>query len=180
MKTRSAAWVGTLLAGVTALGVISVPTSMAYLQDGSSAGAVTLTSGTADLTIGAGSGGAPAIAPGAVAQWNASQPATVTNTGSVPLRLGASVVTDGIPGSLGATLQFTVSVANDSCASGASALFSGPASPTSQSISTVMLSPGATQKLCVSYSLPLAAPSHLASSPPTNISIAVNGTQVTS
>lgn len=164
-------WPATPLAGLIALCVAATPGSMAYLQAATSAGAVTLTTGSAGLSLTPGTGGAPAPYAGRVFTANALQADTVTNTGSVPLQLSATATASNTsPGTFGAALSFTVS-------SGGTAMWSGSAASGS-SAAGPMLAPGATAAVHIDYEIPPGTATGALANATTAFTITITGTQV--
>lgn len=168
----------TLLAVVVALAVLAAPGSMAYLQAAAASDGISFESGSASLAITAGSGGSPKVYPGVTMRVNATTADLVTNTGTVPLSLSIDVTASSAsPGSLGASLNFTVSASEDGCATPGQVLWTGVAAA-AQTPPLLVLDAGASRSLCVSYQLPLAAPASAMTSPATSFTLTAIGTQV--
>ena len=180
MTKRSTGWLCALLAGVAAVGIVSVPTSLAFLQSSEQRTGVTLTSGTPDLSITVGSGGAPKVAPTPGFVFiNGAQPDRITNTGDAPLRLSvlptaSTTATDTI----GGWLLLNVSATAGSCLEWDGTLWTGMTTSNTVTPDTVILQPGATLNLCIGYTLQNDAPTSIQNSAPTSFSITVTGTQV--
>lgn len=174
----------TLLAGAVALAVIAAPGSMAYLQTQASTGGVTLTTGTAELEIGPGSGAAPQLVPdGQLRLINSANAATITNSGDVPLALGVSLAaSDTTPSSFGSATLFVVWLSPGACvvptALGPGIWAGRATTPVATSIGT--LAPGAQQQLCLAAGLDVSAPAAAGTSGATTFTVTVTGTQVAS
>ncbi len=153
----------TLLAGLVAAGVIAAPGSMAYLQAQQTSGGVSLATGSAGLAITPGSGADPALAPDGVPHLlNPLSPATITNTGDVPLELRVSLTASNTAaGSFGAATNFVVWLTTGACvvpSSIAPGMWVGTAlAPVTTSLGT--LAPSAQRTLCLAAGLSASAPS---------------------
>ncbi len=171
----------TLLAGLVALGVIAAPGSMAYLQAQQTGSGVALSTGSAELVITPGSGAAPALVPdGALQLLNPAAPATIANTGDVPLALRVSLsASNTAVGSFGAATNFVVWLSSGTCVAPtglAPGIWVGTAgTPSATIIGT--LAPGAQSKLCLAAGLTTSAPNSAQAAGAT-FTITVTGNQV--
>ena len=183
-KRRGGGSIAAILAGLVAVGVLAAPGSLAYLQDQAAADGITLATGSADLTLTAGSGSAPAIGPTGLMQliWPAS-PATVRNSGSVPLSVTVEVASsDATAGGFGAATTFAVWLSDAACVVPSQVvpgMWVGTAlSPAATVIGT--LAPGASSRLCVAAGLPTTAPASAQAGQGGQFTITLTGTQVAS
>ncbi len=143
------------------LAVAVAPGTLSYFQDAGSTSSVGLSSGSAALQIArtADQVVAPVYPGGPAAQVDATTTATVTNTGTVPLAVTASL---SAAGATSATFAGTVviSVLLQSGATCAATppvgAWSGVAGATSTTLATLAV--GATQRVCLWQSLPAGAP----------------------
>lgn len=176
----SAGWLCALLAGVAAIGIVSAPTSMAYLQDSTGRDGVALTSGTTGLVITPGTGGTPKVAPTpGYTLINSVTPDTLSNTGDAPLLLSVvPTATTTVAGSVGAWLQFHISTTTGDCRQQSDALWVGGVASNTVTPATVVLQPGATTNFCIGYLLHNNTPPEVQQSPPTSFTVTVTGTQV--
>lgn len=154
-------WAMTLLAGVIALAALAAPGSMAYLQSSVQAEGLTLTTGSAELAISDGSGGVPILLPNSQLELvNSSQPAQISNDGTVPLDLSVSLTgTETATGTFGATVTiavWTASTGSGCSTSSSETKWTGTVN-TPSSASLGVLDPGDHALLCIAASLPTGA-----------------------
>lgn len=171
--------VGAASAGIV-LAVSATGGTYAYLNSAAAAGGAVLQSGTAALSVSTLSLPTPALYPGRTARGSA----TVTNTGTVALKLRVSGLTFSSAASafssalvVGAGLPSTGSTAAD-CANVFPSTWSGTrAAPAPAPLNTT-LAAGATVVLCVSVTLPAGAPDAARSNTDAAFVVTVDGSQL--
>jgi hypothetical protein len=159
------------LAGFIAVGAIAAPGSLAYFTESTSTGTVSVSTGRAGLAV-----GGPSIAltgalhPGAILTGVSP---SVTNTGSVPLTLDATLSIEG-PAAISDWLDVGVaSIASDAtCSAAGIAEFGrGP-----HSLGTV-LAPDAAAQLCLVVTMAGDAPANSQVTGQVTVNVLIDGTQ---
>lgn len=168
-----------LLAGAVVLAVAVAPGTLSFFRDASSTSGVAVASGSAALVI-TRTPGQPvaAVYPGGpAAVIDATTTATVTNTGDVPLAISAGLAAAGATSTnfAGAVVVSVQLQTGATCpAAPPASAWAGASGAAGGALGS--LAPGATQRVCLWQSLPVAAPAGTFAQTAT-VTLTLTGTQ---